>query len=193
MNPIPHKARYRVNEVCQYTDTQPYVLRFWESEFPQLKPAKSRTGQSIYSREDLELVLRIKQLLSEEEHSISDARRLLEQDGPEEAGPPPKAAKAKAQAVAGKAPAARPRVRAAELPAQPATVPDPSPADSVPRERYQDALDEIAHLRLELNDLETRQRKAEAAADKALETGQAQQERIERTTEILERLLERLY
>ena len=200
MNRIPQKASYRVNEVCQYTDTQPYVLRFWESEFPQLKPAKSRTGQSVYSRDDLELVLRIKRLLNDEEHSISDARRLLEQDGPEAAGPKagtaepkvgkPKAAQAKqAKARTPRPATAQPRVRRAEVPAPTA---ETGPADSIPRERYQDAIDEIAHLRLELNDLETRQRKAEAVADKALETGQAQQERIERASEILEQLIQRL-
>jgi DNA-binding transcriptional MerR regulator len=77
---IPDKPFYKIGEVCQYTDTQPYVLRFWESEFPQLAPEKNRTGQRIYSRQDIELILRIKKLLYEEEFTIAGARRRLEQE-----------------------------------------------------------------------------------------------------------------
>jgi len=75
---IPEKPYYKVGEVCKYTDTQPYVLRFWESEFPQLAARKDRGGQRVYSRDDLEVVMRIKQLLYEQEYTIADARRLLE-------------------------------------------------------------------------------------------------------------------
>jgi DNA-binding transcriptional MerR regulator len=80
MAKIPEKAFYKVSEVCQYTDTQPYVLRFWESEFPQLVPRKNRAGQRIYTREDLELILRIKKLLHDEEYTIAAARRRLEEE-----------------------------------------------------------------------------------------------------------------
>ena len=80
MAEIPDKAFYKVSEVCQYTDTQPYVLRFWESEFPQLAPQKGTSGQRVYSRKDLDLVLRIKKLLYEEEYTIAGARARLEQD-----------------------------------------------------------------------------------------------------------------
>ena len=79
---IPDKSFYKVNEVCQFTDTQPYVLRFWESEFPQLTPHKNKTGQRVYTRRDLDLILRIKRLLHEEEYTIAGARaRLDEEDG----------------------------------------------------------------------------------------------------------------
>ena len=79
---IPDKSFYKVNEICQYTDTQPYVLRFWESEFPQLAPHKNKTGQRVYTRRDLDLVLRIKRLLHDEEYTIAGAReRLDEEDG----------------------------------------------------------------------------------------------------------------
>ena len=61
---IPQKASYKGSEVCQYTDTQPYVLQFWASEFPQLRPRRSGGGQPVYSRRDLEVILRIKELLS---------------------------------------------------------------------------------------------------------------------------------
>ncbi len=57
MSEIPQKQFYKVSEVCSYTDTQPYILRFWESEFPQLTPDKSQGGQSVYSRRDLDLVV----------------------------------------------------------------------------------------------------------------------------------------
>ena len=85
MSEIPEKLFYKVGEVCKYTDTQPYVLRFWESEFPQLANKKNRTGQRVYTREDLQTVLQIKKLLYEQEYTIADARRALEAtplDGP---------------------------------------------------------------------------------------------------------------
>ncbi len=78
MPEIPDKTFYRLGEVCQATDTQPYVLRFWESEFPQLANVRTRNGQRVYSREDIELILRIKRLLYEEEYTIADARKALE-------------------------------------------------------------------------------------------------------------------
>jgi DNA-binding transcriptional MerR regulator len=71
------KAFYKIGEVCQITDTQPYVLRFWESEFPQLAPKKSRSGQRIYRRKDVDLVLQIKRLLYEEGFTIAGARKKL--------------------------------------------------------------------------------------------------------------------
>jgi DNA-binding transcriptional MerR regulator len=75
---IPDKPFYRVSEVCQYTDTQPYVLRFWESEFPQLKARKNRSGQRVYTREDIGLILRIKKLLYDEDYTLSGARDHIE-------------------------------------------------------------------------------------------------------------------
>src|SRR5262245_66486777 len=71
------KAYYKIGEVCQMTDTQPYVLRFWESEFPQLAPRKSRTGQRLYRQRDVDLVLQIKRLLYEEGCTIAGARKRL--------------------------------------------------------------------------------------------------------------------
>lgn len=75
---IPDKERFKIGEVCRLTDTQPYVLRFWESEFPSLAPQKTRSGQRIYRREDIEMVLRIKELLYEESYTIAGARKQLE-------------------------------------------------------------------------------------------------------------------
>jgi DNA-binding transcriptional MerR regulator len=74
---IPRKGLYKLGEVCQLTDTQPYVLRFWESEFPQLAPRKSRTGQRLYRQKDVDLVLQIKRLLYEDGFTIASARKKL--------------------------------------------------------------------------------------------------------------------
>jgi DNA-binding transcriptional MerR regulator len=75
---IPDKLYYKAVEVCQITDTQPYVLRFWESEFPQLASEKNRSGQRVYRREDIDLILRIKKLLYEEENTNASARTAIE-------------------------------------------------------------------------------------------------------------------
>jgi DNA-binding transcriptional MerR regulator len=75
---IPDKLFYKAAEICQLTDTQPYVLRFWESEFPQLASEKNRSGQRVYRRADIDLILRIKKLLYEEEYTIAGARKVIE-------------------------------------------------------------------------------------------------------------------
>lgn len=85
---IPNKLFYKIGEVCELTDTQPYVLRFWESEFPQLAPRKNRSGQRVYQRKDIDTVLRIKRLLYEEEYTIAGARKKLDEEGVAPAGEP---------------------------------------------------------------------------------------------------------
>lgn len=75
---IPNKLFFKIGEVCEITDTQPYVLRYWESEFPALAPAKNTSGQRIYRRRDIETVLRIKQLLYEEGFTIAGAKKRLD-------------------------------------------------------------------------------------------------------------------
>ncbi len=75
---IPNKLFFKIGEVCEITDTQPYVLRYWESEFSALAPAKNSSGQRIYRRKDIETVLRIKQLLYEEGFTIAGAKKRLE-------------------------------------------------------------------------------------------------------------------
>jgi DNA-binding transcriptional MerR regulator len=77
---IPNKLFFRIGEVCELTDTQPYVLRYWESEFPSLAPAKNNSGQRIYRRRDIETILRIKTLLYDEGFTIAGAKKKLEQD-----------------------------------------------------------------------------------------------------------------
>jgi len=77
---IPNKLFFKIGEVCEITDTQPYVLRYWESEFPALAPAKNSSGQRIYRRRDIETVLRIKELLYQEGFTIAGAKKKLEQE-----------------------------------------------------------------------------------------------------------------
>ena len=77
---IPNKLFFKIGEVCELTETQPYVLRYWESEFPALAPAKNNSGQRIYRRRDIETILRIKSLLYEEGFTIAGAKKKLEQE-----------------------------------------------------------------------------------------------------------------
>lgn len=74
---IPDKLYFRIGEVARLAGIKPYVLRFWETEFPQLKPPKSGTGQRMYRRPDVEHVLRIKKLLYDEGFTIAGARAQL--------------------------------------------------------------------------------------------------------------------
>jgi DNA-binding transcriptional MerR regulator len=74
---IPDKLYFRIGEVATLCRLPAYVLRFWESEFPQLKPVKSSTGQRMYRRRDVESVLRIKELLYSQGFTIVGARQQL--------------------------------------------------------------------------------------------------------------------
>jgi len=74
---IPNKLFFRIGEVARITDLKPYVLRYWESEFPILKPGKSRSGQRLYKRSDLDTVLEIKCLLRDRKFTIKGARAEL--------------------------------------------------------------------------------------------------------------------
>lgn len=74
---IPEKSYFRIGEVAEITGIEPYVLRYWETEFKELAPPKSRSDQRMYRRRDVEVVLAIKQLLYEERFTIEGARRRL--------------------------------------------------------------------------------------------------------------------
>jgi DNA-binding transcriptional MerR regulator len=74
---IPDKLYFRIGEVARLCEVPAYVLRFWESEFPQLKPNKGGTGQRLYRRRDVETALRVKTLLYDEGYTIPGARQLL--------------------------------------------------------------------------------------------------------------------
>jgi DNA-binding transcriptional MerR regulator len=69
---------YKIGEVCKMADVQPYVLRYWETEFPALVPNKSGGGQRMYSRAEVDIVLRIKDLLYKEGFTIAGAKKKLE-------------------------------------------------------------------------------------------------------------------
>jgi DNA-binding transcriptional MerR regulator len=75
---IPDKLYFRIGEVSRLAGIKPYVLRFWESEFPALGPKKSGTGHRLYRRKEVELVLEIKRLLYDKRYTIEGARKYLE-------------------------------------------------------------------------------------------------------------------
>lgn len=77
------KLYYSISEVSTITGLEQYVLRYWESEFPQLKPAKNRAGNRIYTNKDIKLILYIKKLLRDERYTIEGAKRVLEGYVPE--------------------------------------------------------------------------------------------------------------
>jgi DNA-binding transcriptional MerR regulator len=118
---VQKRLYYKIGEACKTLGIQPYVLRYWETEFPALAPSKSRSGQRVYSEKEMEIIRRIKELLYGEGYTIAGAKKKLEaelatgtlgdkleenepEDAEEEASPPPPvprpapARKAKAQA-----------------------------------------------------------------------------------------------
>jgi len=74
---IPEKLFYKIGEVSRITGVEPYVLRYWETEFPFLKPRKSRSGQRLYVKKDIDTILEIKRLLYEEKYTIEGVRKKL--------------------------------------------------------------------------------------------------------------------
>src|SRR6267154_6116558 len=74
---IPDKSLFRIGEVSRLTSTKPFVLRYWETEFPMLQPVKSPKGHRLYRREDIDTVFTIKRLLYDEGFTIAGARRHL--------------------------------------------------------------------------------------------------------------------
>jgi DNA-binding transcriptional MerR regulator len=75
---IPDKLYFRIGEVARLAGIKPYVLRFWETEFPALDPKKSGTGHRLYRRKEVQLVLEIKRLLYEKRYTIEGARKFLD-------------------------------------------------------------------------------------------------------------------
>lgn len=74
---IPDKLYFRIGEVCGLTGVAAHVLRFWESEFPQLSPGRTEAGQRLYSRSDIEQILKIKYLLYHKKFTLKGARKYL--------------------------------------------------------------------------------------------------------------------
>jgi DNA-binding transcriptional MerR regulator len=96
---IPEKLFFKIGEVCELAGVQAHVLRYWETEFPMLAPQKNRSGQRTYRRRDVEMALRIKQLLYDEQYTIAGAKKKLtndsrgasrEVDAPPAPKPPPR-------------------------------------------------------------------------------------------------------
>ena len=74
---IPDKLYFRIGEVCKIAGVADHVLRFWETQFPQLKPGRTEAGQRLYTKSDIERILKIKQLLYEKKFTMKGARRHL--------------------------------------------------------------------------------------------------------------------
>ncbi|HQP44382.1 MAG TPA: MerR family transcriptional regulator [Thermoanaerobaculales bacterium] len=137
---------FKLNEVCKLANVQPYMLRFWGTEFEQLEAAKSGTGQRLYSRDQVELILEIRRLLFDEGLTIAGARkRIGSSHGTARPAPP-------AEPVVEAAPAAA--AEAAEPPA-----PEPEPAPALPPRRAalaeKLAADEAAPLLTTLRNVRT--------------------------------------
>jgi DNA-binding transcriptional MerR regulator len=82
---IPNKLFFKIGEVCELAGVEPFVLRYWETEFPMLAPQKGKTGHRVYRRKDVEMVLKIKSLLYERGFTIAGARKQLARNRPLEA------------------------------------------------------------------------------------------------------------
>lgn len=87
---VPVKLYYRIGEVSEIVGVEPHVLRYWETEFRSIRPQKSRKGQRIYSRRDVDKLLKVKELLYSHGFTIAGARKRLREGGaePEQAAPP---------------------------------------------------------------------------------------------------------
>lgn len=102
---IPEKQYFKIGEVSEILDVEPYVLRYWESEFKILKPTRTRARQRLYHKKDLELLLEIKHLLYDEKFTIAGAKKRLQEmkkqsSAEKKAKKASKAAKAKAELAA---------------------------------------------------------------------------------------------
>lgn len=135
---IPDKLYFKIGEVCELVGVQAHVLRYWETEFPTLQPQKNRSGQRTYRRKDVEMALRIKELLYEEGFTIAGAKRKLASES--RSGTtrlkivPPGAT---ANDFIPPPPTEPPQEPPAHPPAQPTTTPTPPLASRLSRETIQ--------------------------------------------------------
>ena len=74
---IPDRVFYRIREVCEFTGLKPHILRYWEQEFRDIRPAKSSKGQRLYRKSDLDAIFTIKKLLYDKRYTIDGARKYL--------------------------------------------------------------------------------------------------------------------
>jgi DNA-binding transcriptional MerR regulator len=109
---LPDKQFFKIGEVARITGVKPHVLRYWETEFSSIRPTKTKTGQRLYRRRDVQLLLLVKQLLYQERFTIAGAnRRLRELRGEKEPEPPAAPEPAPAPADAGQLQVVMSRVR----------------------------------------------------------------------------------
>ena len=73
--PLPDKLFYKIGEVSRITGIESYVLRYWETEFPFLRPRKNKSGQRVYTKKELELILQVKKMLYQERYTIEGVRK----------------------------------------------------------------------------------------------------------------------
>ena len=73
-SPIPHKSHFKMGEICSMTGIKPYVLRYWESEFPEIRPVISSSGQKLYEHRDIEVISFIKDLLQKKNMTVEQAK-----------------------------------------------------------------------------------------------------------------------
>ena len=130
---VQKRLYYKIGEACKALGIQPYVLRYWETEFPALTPSKSRSGQRVYSEKELEIIRRIKELLYEEGYTIAGAKKKLEAElaaGGVGEG-------ARAAAADENEEAAEPTAQASPRARRPAPAPPPAVLDTNGGERIQ--------------------------------------------------------
>ena len=77
--PVAQKEYYSISEVCELVGLRPHVLRYWETQFPLLNPSKNRSGNRVYQRKEIKLILYVKTLLYEEKYTVEGAKQKLEQ------------------------------------------------------------------------------------------------------------------
>lgn len=135
---VQKRLYYKIGEACKALGIQPYVLRYWETEFPALAPSKSRSGQRVYSEKELEIIRRIKELLYDEGYTIAGAKKKLETELASGSLSEPMDEAAE-QPPAASAPATRTRSRRPppEEPGDPGLAPEPAELDTDAAERIQ--------------------------------------------------------
>jgi DNA-binding transcriptional MerR regulator len=161
---IPEKLFFKIGEVCELTGVQAHVLRYWESEFPMLAPQKNRAGQRTYRKRDVEMALRIKELLYDDQYTIAGAKKKLSSElrgasklkvVPTETNAPqppasPQSMPALAPTEATHAPAAAPEARASYERQATTSPPPPAPASMTEDQRAN-----MRRLALQLRELLT--------------------------------------
>ncbi|HKP87093.1 MAG TPA: MerR family transcriptional regulator [Blastocatellia bacterium] len=125
---IPEKLFFKIGEVCELIKVQPHVLRYWETEFPMLAPQKNRAGQRVYRRKDVEMVMRIRDLLYEEKFTIAGAKKKLQDET--RSGPPRPKIAAREPAVAEETTEPVESAHLESIPLE-STPPEPAPAPAI--------------------------------------------------------------